>query len=390
MIVAVDFYRHNNEHVPVNASLLLMFMQNFYDEKFSFYAEASHAENVAAYMAQQQTNKTIEVIKTKVFSASTNDGKLFLLNRIFYETRQLYKLSKKIKNKNIRCLLLLSLSPINSVLAKKFLFRNKRTIIALHGDLEFIKLNNQGLRNFLGKCFLKSFKIKNPLNTYLVLGNEVKQNLIKYGALNEQEVVSVFHPYIYKKNIQATNYNYPLVFVHIGIASMLKQSFLFFKLAEAAGEDVKNNKAIFKLIGKNEDIPASEINEFVINAGSHSMLSRSEYETGIQSAHYAVFFHSNDNYEFTVSGSVLDAIDFEKPLIALKNDLFEAIFKSAGNIGFLCADYNEMLNVINLIIQNKNEEVYKMMQQNMKQFKAAHSIVKLRQQLFAQQQLAGI
>ncbi len=115
------------------------------------------------------------------------------------------------------------------------------------------------------------------------------------------------------------------------------------------------------------------------------MLDRKNFEGQIQSVHYAVFFHDNNAYQFTSSGSVYVAFNFEKPIIALRTDLFQSFFERAGKIGFLCNDMDEMKTVVRNILNGSITALeYATMQLNMRRFKAAHTLDNVRQSLFSQ------
>ena len=65
----------------------------------------------------------------------------------------------------------------------------------------------------------------------------------------------------------------------------------------------------------------------------------------------------------------MDAISFEKPVIAIKNDFFEYYFNKFGNIGYLFDNVNDMAKKMIEITANPNEEEYFIQKENIKTIK---------------------
>jgi hypothetical protein len=64
-------------------------------------------------------------------------------------------------------------------------------------------------------------------------------------------------------------------------------------------------------------------------------------------------------YKYLASGAVLDAINAEIPVIALKNDYFKYLFSRFGPFGYLVDSIDDIANVIREIIaNNKAKELF--------------------------------
>lgn len=68
--------------------------------------------------------------------------------------------------------------------------------------------------------------------------------------------------------------------------------------------------------------------------GKH-FLSRQELYDNIRQLDYVICLYPKDGYKFTASGSIFDAIDCERPILGIKNDYFDNLFKQYGKFGYL-------------------------------------------------------
>ena len=385
MIIVADLFKVHGEHVPFNASMLYIIANHYADEPVHYYAEKNQCKAVEAYLKANGFRVTnIYWHQIKEFS-KVDHGKLFLMKRILSELYSLCRLVRSIKGVSDNKIFFLYLSPIASVFYKLFYPGSVTSLITLHGDVEFIRLQSSRTRNFLGKCFRYSFKKKRENSYYLALEPFIKQNLIHTSLLKEQEIIGISHPYIFKSVLNYKNYVSSLRFGFLGVASVEKNAGYFYDLAKYFKQFIVSKKITFTLIGKNENIPESQTSDLVVNGRNKEMLNRKEFEESIIQLDYALFFHDNKSYQFTSSGSIYDAINFEKPIIAIDTELFRSFFSATGKIGFLCSGIDEMKKVIYMIINNEiSEEDYKEMQNNLRKFKAAHSLEKIQQLLFKQ------
>jgi hypothetical protein len=384
MILVADFYRGSNEHVPVNAGLLYIISRQYIHQEVHFYAERSHLNLVKAYV--KDNGLSLDNVYWQVSQKQVNvSGRFFLIKRILNELLSFRKLYGQLKKPLIENVFLLSLSPITSLFFNFFLFRRSNVLITLHGDLEFIKMSSNSGRNILGACYRVSFRIKRERCRYLVLDEVIRKNLLAGGFLAPDQVIAVPHPYVYRMDGGMEKAYAPekLTFGHIGLASLAKQSHFFYDLANIFKQQIVDGKMSFIVIGKNEDVPPAYLNDLV-KGGSGDMLDRKSYENLIEEIDYSVFYYTNDNYKFGSSGAVQDAFDFEKPILALRNDLFESIFERAGMVGFLFDKPEEVAEFIRAIPSGIiTDDDYLMMKGNMRIFKKDHSLNNIGSILFS-------
>ena len=103
------------------------------------------------------------------------------------------------------------------------------------------------------------------------------------------------------------------------------------------------------------------------------MLTQNTYQILVQ-IDYALFTYKLNSYKYTASGALIDAINFEKPIIALSNDYVKSYFDIYGNIGYLCNSYEELKNKIITITKNFPKEEYEIQVKNIQNIKKRENL----------------
>jgi hypothetical protein len=88
------------------------------------------------------------------------------------------------------------------------------------------------------------------------------------------------------------------------------------------------------------------------------LLSRANFVRGVKPLHFIVLSHETAAYTLTASGILLDAIAWQKPVIARKIPIFEAIFEKHGDIGYLFTDDQELEEIVGRIITVPDKSHY--------------------------------
>jgi hypothetical protein len=96
----------------------------------------------------------------------------------------------------------------------------------------------------------------------------------------------------------------------------------------------------------------------VIVASPDVPLSREDFVTRAKSVDYVLFLNRPGAYDLVMSGSLMDAFSYAKPIIALKQPLFDYYFETMGDIGYLCESYEEMEEQILDILAHVPTERY--------------------------------
>ncbi len=382
MITVADFYRYGNEHVPVNASLLFMICKHYSDSPVAFFAEETHLNNVKEFWQLNNIEAgNIEWKPSKIKLKAK--GTRLVFERIKNELHYIRRLGKA-KTESVNKIFFLSLSPLPTIVYKSFFSKNRQTLITLHGDVEFARMQNSFSRNIIGRLFRISFNIKKQNCVYLALNKVIKQNLIQEEFLKKDEVIAVYHPYIFHDQLTVKPYTTQFKFAHIGVASLEKRSYYLYDIATSFENEIRQQKMQLEIIGKNENIEIKENSELIPGIHNKEMLRRDEFDMRLMQVDYTLFFYS-EAYQLTGSGALMDALDFEKPVIALRNQLFETFFNDAGKIGFVCDSVNEVKMIIKQVLSGEiAEDDYRQMQKNIRSFKQEFSLANIEEQLFGQ------
>ena len=84
------------------------------------------------------------------------------------------------------------------------------------------------------------------------------------------------------------------------------------------------------------------------------MLSKKELEDRASMLDFILFLYPKDSYRLIASGAILEAISLKKPILALRNDYFNYLFKKFGDFGYLTDSIEGLISLINTIqIKNK-------------------------------------
>lgn len=120
----------------------------------------------------------------------------------------------------------------------------------------------------------------------------------------------------------------------------------------------KNNpKVEFRIIG-NTSGQREKLEEagVVIPKGvGDFFISRELMYDCISELDYILYCFPPEVYKYTASGTVFDAVDCERPILAIRNDYFSGLFKVCGEFGYLEDGYDNLVKRINWLISNRNE-----------------------------------
>jgi hypothetical protein len=347
------------EHVSFNSSFLKMLLLTDKDENFLFVSEKSHFNSVKDEMNLSGKNNRFSFFEINKISRKGSLVKKFLNE--FFLHKKAFQLAKKYKSKKIifssvTKFGLLSLSLLT------FIYR-KNVFVIPHSILEDF-INSKTLNLFLSVLFPKRVN-------YIVLGEAIKENFLKFKPKLSENFFSIDMPYIYKKNIFHHTPNTKLNFSFLGVGHKQKGIEKFLMLYNSINEDPKyKNTADFTINGH---IPDFQIltkfqNTNIKLIGGEKPVSMNDYIKQFEQIDFAIFLHDKDSYNLRASGVFFDAINFNKPIISLRNTYFEYYFKKYGDIGYLCNDLNEVINTIKSLLINRNIN-YKQQQNNIAKLK---------------------
>ncbi|HNX59077.1 MAG TPA: hypothetical protein PKK43_08245 [Spirochaetota bacterium] len=242
-----------------------------------------------------------------------------------------------------------SASPIMKVLLSKIAARTGvKFIMVCHGELE--GLSSPGPRRIHRQNWWTEKLLSSPgrFSYLLIPSSFVYENLMQYVSAGYRSRIICFeHPIIF--GTARTDEPVPFggaSFVSAGVASIAKSSHLIFELAEKAKRVSSQTAFRFALIGRVEEAVAARSNGLVDFRMSGSLLSFEEFAEGVRSADYLLYFYQDELYRLVPSGALLDALLYEKPVIAFDNGIMRNFFRVYGAVGVLCADTDAMADTI--------------------------------------------
>lgn len=380
-MLIIEFMKDNFEHLDCNAGILAQILSHAAQEPIHIFCGDSHFKNLKQKLNNYQVN-TSKLIHHKIIPI----GKIIRdYSHFIYQLKIIKNIVDfSIKN-NESNILFLYTTPFSLYFLKVFctIYKSINIKTIIHSELEKIDLKeyllNTPKNKFQVFFYVLLFGIRNPLKLptpknlkYVVYGKSIKKNLIKILPEIENSVIDIPLPTLYDNNIAPKSIDIPLKFGVIGQCSKAKNSSTISKLLKELTEiKVKNFQIIFtgyitdKLLFK--DLQDSQYVD--PKHVSNSMVSDDERNKLLAQIDYALFTYKLNSYKYTASGALIDAINFEKPIIALSNDYVKSYFDIYGNIGYLCNSYEELKNKIITITKNFPQEEYEVQVKNIQNIK---------------------
>jgi hypothetical protein len=162
------------------------------------------------------------------------------------------------------------------------------------------------------------------------------------------------HPYIFPlQYVQKSKCHYPtLNLAIIGLATRAKGSNKIITLYDNLYSMNLQDKVNLSIIGKVVDF-AKELENTTIRHYTHSsFLNQEDYDRLIKEQDFILFFYPDETYKFTASGSFLDCLLHDKPIIAIRNSFFSYYMEKIGPIGYLTDTITEMADCIGKILNS--------------------------------------
>lgn len=393
-IFFIDQTSEGDHHMMFNASFINILSTLYLGQKLHYLGINSSQKKVAELLSDVDT-LPLEISSIKYL----NTKKQNVLIKIFYfilkEFQRFLAFLKIFNRSKKNDVIYLSITTFSSFLFFKISsFFYKRTIFTiLHGDIDFLYKTNNLHQKTNALCHRLIFKLKKKNFKYIVLNKISKSILVKDGFLNEHELIEINHPYLFKNDAATVIFRKPIKFAHNGSMEIQrKNSHYIYKLAESLMDQVNTSQIEFSSIGLATQQMNPYLNSYVkmvVGKKKDNLppyLSRETYESELTKVNYLLFFFPENEYIFRASGAVIDAIAFQKPIIALKHPFFDNIFEQGGNIGYICNSVKEMHDLIFNITQSVENytDAYQSQVSNLKKFKFKFGVTHISNDLHQQ------
>ncbi len=109
----------------------------------------------------------------------------------------------------------------------------------------------------------------------------------------------------------------------------------------------------FGIIGAKSSLEGPNIHNYTLGPRRN----REEFEKILDSFDALVFFYLRTGYKLMASGAIFDAIELGIPIIAVRNDYFEHLFRLHGPLGYLYDDLPSMLADLPNLLQHDHSDV---------------------------------
>jgi hypothetical protein len=351
----IDTYSQKSSHEMFNASLLLMCAMIF--EKVDCRIGSSSYQN---YLEIINHNPPKNINYKKIWVIEGN-GRFTSFMR--------YLLSAIL---NIRYLIfspkdVILIFPFNNLFSLRIInfinkFYKRNILIFCHGEMDEI-LTNTIKGGFLHRILTKLshnffLNSKNKISQGLyfsVLGDILKENIGNI-LCNEKSIkfISIDHPYLFKSIELHKRDNVKLKVGTVGVLNKIKGFYSFVEFVNKMNAHIRKSLDISVVGAIYEDATLLKDLNIELSSENNSLLDRDEFDYRIKQLDYILFFYPPESYRITASGAIFDAICYEKPILALKNDYFEYVFEKFGSFGFLFEDINEMIYKIQGISGNES------------------------------------
>lgn len=383
MIVLADTNMSNNRHLIFNACMTMISSKLFAKDKVVFFGEKKMCQNINEYVVKNNLDNLTykEVVNYDKLTLSKKE----LLNKELHQIKNIYKVFKFAKKNNADFLIFFSFSAIGHYFFKKVkkLFPGVKTLVVLHGELDYINISDKNDKMYIMKTMLiKGLKSKTPNTKYMVLGESIRNNFLEHNIVNKDDLICIDHPYIFREENDNRTLNKKLVLGTVGVANKGKGVQNIFEVAKSFKADIEDNKLEFRIIGKVNDDIKEFTNEFVKYRISNDLIPEDEYRISISNLDYILYFYPTNSYKLTASGAFFDSLYVEKPIIALRNDYFEYYFKKFGKIGYLCDDIDDFIKTIKNVKDNLDIDEYNEQIKNIKNAQNMLSLDSIKEDLY--------
>ena len=350
MILVVDSVRHAGEHLELNSSILESLIEA--DGEIDFLTSPDYWNSFSSTLRERMELQS---------SARLPHGLIGTLRSL------LLLIMIVIFKRKYKSVVFLSSITYNSFFLALFSYLRiikPKIIIFLH-EISYIE-SIKGTTKLAG-YFLKLalyIGLKNQ-SKFIIIGSYIRWELEKRVNFNKESTIFIEHP------ISVSTYYKPkdtfklIKFASTGVQCVEKNSFKIEIIAEYSRDLVKSGAIALSTIGRvnysfDLKLPVTHIGLDYNNY----LMPIEDYERYILDQHYLLFFLGKE-YDLKTSGTIVDSIKYQKPIIALSCNLVNFYFEKFGNIGYVYRCIDEMNKGILNLCKNFDPELYSVQVKNL-------------------------
>jgi len=345
--IYIDTNSHGTMHEQFNAAMLLVSSKSFKD--IIYYGGKSSLSNTFKLIESLHEN----AIKQRKIFVVGGSGKYSLLFRTIVSHLQNLRFLIFSKQNQV---LIYNFNNFLSIKSLNFLNKiiKRDIIIFCHSELSFLEkdcIHNNFIYNLRSRNLRNIFL--NPNTTianklyFAVLGDSIKENLSHIVTSNKlKHIISIDHPYLFS-NLKRKKHSSILKLGVIGTMAQEKGADILVEIAQKLNLIDRSDVSISiigRILCKTEQFSQNGI-ILPSNLGKES-IPRDEFDSLISDLDYILYLYPNSSYKFSASGSLLDSLSIESPVISFKNSYFQYIFNKFGSFGYLVDNIPEMISLI--------------------------------------------
>jgi len=352
-VLYIDTFSQNSAHEMFNASLILMCSMIF--------------ERMDCRISSSSYSNFLKITKG-VVPENVKHEKLFVI-----EGESRFRLTMRYLVSTIQNIRYLAFSskgaviifPFNNLFSLRIInflnkFYRRKILIFCHSEMEGIvssKKKGGGLHRILTKL-AQNFFLNSNIDVseglyFSVLGDVLKNNI--KTTLDDKKAIkfiSMDHPYLFE-SIELKKENCNLNIATVGSISKVKGLLNFVEFAKKIKPQVREHLKISIIGSTHEDTKLLNESGIEFSSGTNKFLSREKMGKSLSELDYILFFYPEDSYRITASGAIMDAIYYEKPILALRNEYFEYLFCKFGKFGYLFSNIDEMVDRVEELYSNR-------------------------------------
>ena len=388
-MILVEHVKDDIDHSEINAANIAIILKEFPNEIIHFFSGEKHYKTICTILKKH--NVSLEnLIHHNIIPYNT-----FVrdYNMIFSDLKIIKKIYNFAQLHKQRKIIFFYTSTFLLFYLKIYCcFYNKIEVTAcIHGDLERIDLI-QYAKSFKKNqiiMFLYAliFGLRIPLETptpknlkYITWGESIKENTLKIIPKISSSLKVIQHPYLFNmdyENLLSNNFDI-INFTVVGLTSPRKNQPYLKNLINCL-KNIQTNNFRIMFAGKVLDkdfINELQLIDFVYKKTlSNKPISQDLRNETLNKATYTLLTYNLNSYKLIASGAFMDCINYEKPIITIKNDFVEYYFKKYGNIGYMLNSYEELESLVISIIKDFSITKYIEQVNNIKKIKQKENII---------------
>lgn len=334
-ILAIEFYCRGQSHVPFNLGYLATLRAAYPDKEINFYAEKNHIEALKAN-GVASLDVSLHIAPTHV-SITNPDSSLYARELSAY--RCISFMLAAIKRYDASFVATFGVTPdLLRAIRRKWTKNYPHLDIVLHAPLMFLDQwrSKNPMRRFLDFPSEMSKRMA-PNVRFVTLESAIRDKLIERMPQRLSDTIVLEHPV--NTNLQLTSTQNcerksPTSFRvgFLGVASEAKGFSMFLELANLYASDTMT----FHAIGRAGADWSDNKGSCLTTKPAKEMISREEFLIALKSLNIVVLPLEKQFYDWISSGTLLDCIEHNIPVIISTNNIIKDIEKRFGMIGIVC------------------------------------------------------